>query len=258
MAFLIPELPRCSAFELAAAVRRTITEGPTAGAAKGLSGKLPSSDALREAGDTVAAREAHGENARALALLEAPYIVAASDGLEPQERQAFSALITHLVGSAPADAVCDVLDWFDQRLAEEGVDARIAYIADHFESRREREQVLGFSTLLALADRRLALSEQTVLLRLAEALGFKRAEVQMLVHQISLRLERAMAVSLQPIPSAPPDDEPILEDESIPDDERETQVPETPRAGSRRGAEASAPDEPPPSPGRVPPTERSS
>lgn len=257
MALLIPELPRCSAFELAAAVRRTITEGPTASVAQGLSGKLPSTDALREAGHQVAAGEALDENARALALLEAPYIVAASDGLEAQERQAFSALIAHLVGSAPADAVCDVLDWFDQRLAAEGVEARIAHIAGYFESRREREQVLGFATLLALADRRLAVSEQDVLLRLSEALGFKRAEVQMLVHQISLRLERAMAVSLQPIASAPPDDD------LIDDDDRETQIPEAPRAGSDPGDEGGAPDgelddEEPVTPARTPPTERSS
>lgn len=233
VALLIPELPQCSAFELAAAVRRTITEGPASRAATSLEGRLPTSEALREAGDQLA--EARHDNAKALALLEAPYLVAASDGLEPQERQALSALIAHLVGTAAPEAVCDVLEWFDARLAEEGLETRMDHIAKSFESRREREQVLGFAALLALADRRLALSEQQTLLQLAEVLGFKRAELQMLVHKISLRLERAMAVSIMPMP-IPPEDEI--------DEAPATPVPVTPPAGSHAGG--------------TPPTERSS
>jgi hypothetical protein len=67
-------------------------------------------------------------------------------------------------------------------------------VASHFATRLEHEQVLGFATLLALADRRLALTEQKALLRLGEILGFKRAEVQMVVHKVALRLEAALSV----------------------------------------------------------------
>ncbi len=236
VAFLIPDLPRCSAFELAAAVRRTIEDGPAGAGATTIDGKLPASEELpsTETLHRAAAGAREGtsftpdpDNARALAWLEASYIVAASDGLEPQERQAVSALIARLVGSAPPEAVCDVLAWFDERLATDGVEARMAHIASHFDSRGEREQVLGFATLLALADRRMALKEQNVLLRLGEVLGFKPVEVQMLVHKISLRLEKAMAAShaptVPPVISTPPVDDLARE-------RRET-VP----AGSRRG-----------------------
>ena len=215
---MIPELPQCTAFELASAVRRTISEGPRSTAARGLDGRLPSSEILHEAGDQLG--DARDENARALALLEAPYIVAASDGLEADERQALSALIAHLVGDAPPDKVCDVLEWFDERLAEEGMRPRMEHLAKSFETRAEREQVLGFAALLALADRRLALREQGRLLELGEVLGFKRVEVQMLVHKISLRLERAMAVSIQPPPPLQESDE----DDETPFDARETLV----------------------------------
>ncbi len=272
VALLIPELPRCSAFELASAVRRMITDGPRSVAAPSLDGQLPTSDALREAGELlVDARgdlalddlalddlalddRARDENARALALLEAPYLVAASDGLDAEERQAMSALLSHLVGSVTPEAVCDVLSWFDSRLAEEGLQARLAYIAANFETRRDREQVLAFAALLALADRRLALTEQQTLLELADVLGFKRVELQMLVHKISLRLERAMAVSIAPsrLPPADPglEQEPGSAADESPTDtqasagDRFTPAPETPPAGSRAGG--------------VPPTERSS
>jgi tellurite resistance protein len=205
---LIPELPQCSPFELASAVRRTIADGPRTSPARALEGQLPSSEALREAGEQ---------------LVDAD----AADGLDAEERQALSALISHLVGSAPPERVCDVLDWLDERLAEDGLQARMERVAASFETRAEREQVLGFAALLALADRHLELEEQNALLRLGDVLGFRRAEVQMLVHKISLRLERAMAVSLRPQP---------------PEEDRDTPPPDTPPAGSGTG---------------TPPTERS-
>jgi tellurite resistance protein len=222
---LIPELPQCSPFELASAVRRTIADGPRTSPARALEGQLPSSEALREAGEQLV--DADAANARALALLEAPYLVASADGLDAEERQALSALISHLVGSAPPERVCDVLDWLDERLAEDGLQARMERVAASFETRAEREQVLGFAALLALADRHLELEEQNALLRLGDVLGFRQAEVQMLVHKISLRLERAMAVSLRPQP---------------PEEDRDTPPPDTPPAGSGTG---------------TPPTERS-
>ncbi len=256
MALLIPELPLCSPFELAAAVRRTIEDGSQSTAARSLDGRLPSSRELREAGREVVVGEGVDENTRALALLEAPYLVAASDGLEPQERQALSALIAHLVGSAAPDAVCEVLDWFDERLRSDGPEVRMAKIAQSFDTRAEREQVLGFATLLALADRRLALTEQNTLVRLGEVLGFKRAEIQMLIHKISLRLERAMAVSIRPPASEP--DGPAREDE---DAHAASPTSTSAREGETRGGSAADEGQGPAAEAnevpRVPPTERS-
>jgi hypothetical protein len=199
---LIPELPRCSAFELAAAVRRTIDEAPALDGGDGVSGRLPSNDELRDAAEQVDAA-APSRDERGLALLEAPYLVAASDGLEPQERQALSGLIARIVGKATPDAVCNVLDWFDARLAEDGLAARLSHVASHFAGRTERERVLSFAALLALADRRLALAEQNALVALGGALGFSKNEVQMVVHRVAFKLEQAMAASVR-IPEPPP------------------------------------------------------
>lgn len=203
---------------------------------------MPSSQALEAAGEQL--EDVENRNTRALALLEAPYLVAAGDGLDAEERQAITALIAHLVGNAEPDKVCDVLDWFDERVTEEGVEARIAHVGASFTSRSDREQVLGFAALLALADRRLALREQERLISLGEALGFKRVEVQMLVHKISLRLERAMAVSIQPPPPLQEEYEgAAVEEGSVGEGDRHTPAPDTPPAGSTRGG--------------LPPTERS-
>jgi hypothetical protein len=79
----------------------------------------------------------------------------------------------------------------------------MSHVASHFAGRSERERVLGFAVLLALADRRLARAEQDVLVALGGALGFSRNEVQIMVHRVAFKLEQAMAGS-QPLPAPPP------------------------------------------------------
>lgn len=191
--FLIPELPQCSQEELAAAVRRAMLQA-TAAAQAAESVKLPQPTEL-PTGEELAHPPSHQDTRvdRALALLEGAYLVAASDGLEPSERDALGVLIARVLGENKTDAVTVMLESFDALLAKEGMAARVESLSQRFVDRGERESALGFATLLALADRRLASAEEQALIALGAALGFSGIEVQMVVHKVALRLEDALA-----------------------------------------------------------------
>jgi hypothetical protein len=201
--FFVPELPQCSADELAAAVRRAILQAAAQQPTEAVVGRLPrgtdlptDEDLARAAQETAEPTTRAGDIPRAdraLALLEGAYLVAATDGLEPGEREAVGALIARVLGTTNADSVSVLLESLDSRLEKEGIAERMKQVAACFGERVAREGALGFAALLALADRRLAIEEQQALIALGAALDFTATEVQMVVHKVALRLEDALA-----------------------------------------------------------------
>ncbi len=195
----IPELPQCTAEELAAAVRRTIQYQadqipPTSNTGPQI--RLPCPKQLGEAAAGLSGQQADAAEAatRITALIEAAYLVASADGLDEQEHAALAALVCHAVGPALDSAAVQVLfDDFARKREQQGEVARLDAVSTHFRHRLERQEVMSFAVLVAMSDRVLTSAEQDTLVALGERFAFKQGVTLLIAHQVAGALERALA-----------------------------------------------------------------
>ncbi len=200
----IPELPQCSAAELADAVRRTIHAQAEQIAPQGddapQSGP-PGRQRLHQAAAQLSRPEPNAPGAAEAAayitaLIEVAYLVAAADGLDEIERSALATLVSETVGPAVnAEAVQVLFDDFGRKREEQGEAARLEAVSAHFRERHEREEAMSFGVLVAMSDRVLASAEQDTLIALGKHFEFKRGVTLLIAHQVAGALERALAAN---------------------------------------------------------------
>jgi tellurite resistance protein len=199
----LPDLEGVDANALAVAVGRVIQQQTRDAAApsigpRTLSGRLPSVASL-DAGATSFVR-ASSEDAGAarhfLALLEAAYLVAVSDGVAAAERSAFAGLLAQATANrATAETLASILSEFDSALEREGRAARLADVAARFSDFVAREEALSFATLVTVADGAISRKEARGLIELSEALGFSIGELQLVLEQVGGALKAALTGS---------------------------------------------------------------
>jgi tellurite resistance protein len=106
-------------------------------------------------------------------------IVAQADGpLSDGERDQISQMYQSLTGQElDGETLRAERDW----LAENGVDAAIATIAEHIESHSDRELLVSFAALVAAAEGGVNAPEGGALQKLGQGLGFSQLQVQQLL-----------------------------------------------------------------------------
>ena len=154
--------------------------------------KLPSLERLK-----AGAREAQAEGdvtelARYFqALVELGYLVASADGLADEERQVLAELVEHATGRA-VDQAALKLHFADLDAAVEmlGRKERMQRAASEFEDHVSRCEAISFAALVAVADGKLAHTEERALLELGEIFGLSEGEVGAVLGQVvqSIRL----------------------------------------------------------------------
>jgi tellurite resistance protein len=199
----LPDLGDATLATLASAVRSVIEQQTRDAAApsvgpRALSGRLPSIAAL-SAGATGYVR-ASSEDAHAarhfLSLMEAAYLVAASDGISDAERTAFAGLLASVRGGAADPRQLEaILGELDAASARDGRPKRLAELATMFDDFVAREEALGFATLVAVADGQISRKEARGLIELAEQLGFSLGELQVVLEQVGTSLKAALEAS---------------------------------------------------------------
>jgi tellurite resistance protein len=127
-----------------------------------------------------------------LGMLEAAYLVAATDGTSEIERAALGELIAQVTGQADRDAVAAALARFDEEIARDGLPARMAAVAARFEDFMAREDALTFAGIIALSDGALSRKELRGLIELAEHMGYSVGEVQAILDAIAANLRQAL------------------------------------------------------------------
>lgn len=203
MGFLsLPELPRCDAETLAAAVKVVIERqasdaaAPSVGPA-GLSGRLPSSMRFEKGAEELdrGSSEDLAAARHLMALLEAGYMIAAADGLATGERSALADLIVQVTGGAKitGERLATLFARFEEILASEGLESRLDAIADCFEDFMAREEAMSFAVLVAIADGELSDKEAAALIALGKRIDFSAGEVQAVVDSVAHALKSALA-----------------------------------------------------------------
>lgn len=122
-------------------------------------------------------------------VLEIAWLVASADGFADEERHALALL---LEGATGREVAHDVLELHFQDLAQGcemlGRRERLRRAAEDFADGVSRSEALGFATLVALADGKLAAPEYDTLVELGGYLGFPRAQVDSVIDNAVARL----------------------------------------------------------------------
>lgn len=114
------------------------------------------------------------------AIVEGAYLVASADSVvDDEERRTFERVVVAACGGSVAPQAVGALvsDLADQ-LAEDGLDKRIAAVADMVRRAQHGREVLRVAALLASASGGVSHEEREVLQKLATALGLEAAAVE--------------------------------------------------------------------------------
>lgn len=111
--------------------------------------------------------------------MEAAFLIAvADDFLSANEIELLTASMTFLRGIpiGPAELEAE-LERLNEARSHEGVDLRIAHIAEALETAEERAITLQFASVIAVCDRWMVPREHGTLFKLGRALGFTPEEI---------------------------------------------------------------------------------
>jgi tellurite resistance protein len=121
-----------------------------------------------------------------VALMEAAYLVATSDGMSDAERQTLVDLIAYLTGdSTSPTVVTQMMAGFQALLDREGLSARLQHVAAQFDDFMAREEALSFAALVLIADGSISRKEVRGLIELAEVLGYSVGEAQAAIELVA-------------------------------------------------------------------------
>lgn len=128
------------------------------------------------------------------AILEASFLVAASDGvLAASEEQQLRASILELTDNRiPEEDISQLLEAFLERLRSDGYEARIAQVAEILDQLELRRAAFLMALGLAHIDGRVQEEEAATFQELARAFGFSEAEATELSQQVSDWLARTL------------------------------------------------------------------
>jgi tellurite resistance protein len=193
----LPEFPSVDRTRFGAAVHTLIEQQARDAAAPSvgplsLSGRIPKLSMI-ESGAAQSSEQASVAQ-HFLGMLEAAFLVAAIDGgVSEPERAALGDLIAQVTNDPDgAKGLSALFDKFGADLTRDGMPARLAAVAAHFDDFMAREEALSFATLIALADGSISRKEARGLIELAEHLGYSVGEVQALLDSIATSLKEQL------------------------------------------------------------------
>jgi tellurite resistance protein len=127
------------------------------------------------------------------AIVEGAFLVASADGqFDDVERETFGRIVTAACGGAvPPRRVGKLVADFAAMLHEDGLEARIAVIAEHAPKREHAEEVLRVGALIADASGGIAHAERQVLEQIAAASGVGSREVDRAIDDVRRALAAA-------------------------------------------------------------------
>ncbi len=190
------DLPDVSPDEFRRAIRVAVSmhaeeiAAPSVGP-KALSGRLPSTDKLK---DAVGGKDEDAKAAEYFtSLLEVAYLVASADGLGDDELAAMTELVSHATGAA-ADKKTVEAYFADAKAASEalGRRERLARAASSFDDFMAREEAMSFAAIISIADGKLDSAEARALLELGEFFELSAGEVQAVVDQVVATVKSAI------------------------------------------------------------------
>jgi tellurite resistance protein len=113
------------------------------------------------------------------AIVEGAYLVASADGVfDAEERKAFERVVTAACGGVVvAQQIADLVGDLADQLAEDGLERRIAAVAEQVHRKEHAKEVLRIAALLAHSSEDVSPVERTALLKLATALKLESSEV---------------------------------------------------------------------------------
>jgi tellurite resistance protein len=129
------------------------------------------------------------------AIVEGAYLVASADGVfDAEERKTFESVVTTACGGVVvprqiSDLVSDLADV----LAEDGLDRRIAAVAEQVHKKEHAREVLRIAALLAHSSEDVSEIERATLAKLAEALKLNPGEVEAAISDVKTELAAGAA-----------------------------------------------------------------
>jgi tellurite resistance protein len=124
------------------------------------------------------------------AILEGSYLVASADGVfDAAERETFEKVVSVACGGTVSqkqvgDLVADLAD----QLKEDGLDRRIAAIAENVAKKNHAKEVLRIASLLAQTSGDVSAVERSVLMRIAKACGLEEGDVDVAMTDVKKAL----------------------------------------------------------------------
>jgi tellurite resistance protein len=134
------------------------------------------------------------------AIVEGAYLVAAADGVvDEAERREFERVVVAACGGAVAPkSVADLVADLADQLGEDGLDRRIAALAERVSRRAHAFEVLRIAALLAQASDNVSDVERSVMTRIAKACGLEASDVDVALEDVRQALAAAEAASVPP------------------------------------------------------------
>jgi tellurite resistance protein len=118
-------------------------------------------------------------------ILEIAYLVASADGFASEERHALSEVLVRVFGHAIGSDVLELhFRDLDDACEMLGRRERLRRAAEDFVDGAYRREVLGFATIVAVADGTLADAEAEALMQVGGYMGFESAQVEQVVSDV--------------------------------------------------------------------------
>lgn len=120
------------------------------------------------------------------AIVEAAYLVAASDGVvDAEEREAFERVVAAACGGAVAPKnIANLVGDLVGQLEEDGMDRRIQAVGELITKKSHAEEVLRIAALLAQASDSVSDVERQTLVRIAEVCKLQPADVDTALREV--------------------------------------------------------------------------
>jgi tellurite resistance protein len=127
------------------------------------------------------------------AIVEGAYLVASADGVfDAEERKAFEKVVTTACGGVVvAKQISNLVGDLEDQLAEDGLDRRMAAVADQVHKKEHAREVLRIAALLAHSSEDVSPVERATLGKLATALHLEASEVELALGDVKRELAAA-------------------------------------------------------------------
>jgi tellurite resistance protein len=124
------------------------------------------------------------------AIVEGAYLVASADGVfDAEERKTFEKVVTAACGGVVvANQITDLVSDLADQLGEDGLDRRVAAVAEQVHRKEHAREVLRIAALLAHSSEDVSPVEQVTLVKLATALNLEASEVELAVGDVKREL----------------------------------------------------------------------
>lgn len=158
---------------------------------------LPDAAKLRAGAEATRRDSDEAESRYFQSILELGYLVASADGFAEQERQALAALLEQATGEAVDRKELEVhLQDLEEACLALGRRERLRRAAADFDDSLGRNEAIGFTALVAVADGTLADAEIEALNELGACFEMSRADVEAIVLGVARDIDRALGTEV--------------------------------------------------------------